>query len=196
MYRHHPQTRLVEQRVREGSLGRLLSIRACFTFPLSDLTNVRASTELDGGALMDVGCYCVSGARLLAGEPVSVGAARVDGPTGVDMAFHGTLRHEDDVVTQFEASFLAPRRQLLEVVGEDAVLTVHSPWRADWPGDVLLTRDGTSERLVVPSANSYVLELENLAAAVSSEAEPLLGRNDAFGQAHAIAALFAAATST
>ena len=136
MYRHHPQTRLVEQLVREGALGRLLSIRACFTFPLTDLTNVRASTELDGGALMDVGCYCVSGARLLAGEPVSVSAVRVDGPTGVDMAFHGTLRHEEDVVTQFEASFLAPRRQLLEVVGEDAVLTVQSPWRVDWPGDV------------------------------------------------------------
>jgi len=67
MYRHHPQTRHVEQLVREGTLGRLLSIRGCFTFPLTDLTNVRASTELDGGALMDVGCYCVSGARLLAG---------------------------------------------------------------------------------------------------------------------------------
>ena len=142
MYRHHPQTRLVEQLVRDGTLGRLLSIRACFTFPLTDLTNVRASTELDGGALMDVGCYCVSGARLLAGEPVSVSAVRVDGSTGVDMALHGTLCHEDDVVTQFEASFLAPRRQQLEVVGEDAVLTVQSPWRVDWPGDALITRDG------------------------------------------------------
>jgi xylose dehydrogenase (NAD/NADP) len=196
MYRHHPQTRLVEQLVREGALGRLLSIRACFTFPLTDLTNVRASVELDGGALMDVGCYCVSGARLLAGEPVSTSAVRVDGPTGIDMAFHGTLRHEDDVVTQFEASFLAPRRQQLEVVGQDAVLTVQSPWRADWSGDVLLTRDGATERLGVATANSYVLELENLAAAVSSETEPLLGRDDALGQAHAIAALFAVATST
>jgi D-xylose 1-dehydrogenase (NADP+, D-xylono-1,5-lactone-forming) len=195
MYRHHPQTRLVEQLVSEGALGRLRSIRACFTFPLTDFTNVRASTDLDGGALMDVGCYCVSGARLLAGEPVSVSAVRVDGPTGVDMALYGTLRHEDAVVTQFEASFLAPRRQRLEIVGQDAVLTVQSPWRADWPGAVLLTRDGTTEGLDVPSANSYVLELENLAAAASGEAEPLLGRDDALGQASTIAALFAAATT-
>jgi xylose dehydrogenase (NAD/NADP) len=196
MYRHHPQTRLVEEVVRQGGLGRLLSIRACFTFPLSDLTNVRALPELDGGALMDIGCYCVSGARLLAGEPVSSSAVRVDGPTGVDMAFHGTLRHEHHVVTQFEASFLAPRRQQLEVVGQDAVLTVQSPWRADWSGDVLLTRDGKTERLDVPTANSYVLELENLAAAASSEAEPRLGRDDALGQANAIAALFSVAAST
>ena len=41
MYRHHPQTRRVEQLVHEGALGVLLSIRACFTFPLTDLTNVR-----------------------------------------------------------------------------------------------------------------------------------------------------------
>ena len=195
MYRHHPQTRLVEQLVQAGALGRLLSIRACFTFPLTDLTNVRASTELDGGALMDVGCYCVSGARLLAGEPLSVSAVRVDGPTGVDMALHGTLCHENDVVTQFEASFLAPRRQQLEVVGEDAVLTVQSPWRVDWPGDALITRDGQTERLDVPQASSYVLELENLAAAVSGDAEPLLGRDDALGQAQVIAGLLAVSAS-
>jgi predicted dehydrogenase len=195
MYRHHPQTRRVEQLVREGALGRLLSIRACFTFPLTDLTNVRASTELDGGALMDVGCYCVSGARLLAGEAVSVTAVRVDGPTGVDMAFHGTLRHEDDVVTQFEASFLAPRRQLFEVVGEDAVLTVQSRWRIDWPGDVLVTRDGATERLDDAPGNSYTLQLENLADAVAGAAEPLLGRDDALGQARTIAELFTVATS-
>jgi D-xylose 1-dehydrogenase (NADP+, D-xylono-1,5-lactone-forming) len=196
MYRHHPQTRLVEQVVREGRLGRLLSIGACFTFPLTDLTNVRATPELDGGALMDVGCYCVSGARLLAGEPVSASAVRVDGPTGVDMAFHATLQHEEDVVTQFEASFLAPRRQLLEVVGEDAVLTVQSPWRVDWPGAVLIERGESVERLESESANSYALQLENLAAAVSGDTEPLLGRDDALGQANAIAALVAVATST
>jgi len=72
---------------------------------------------------------------------------------------------------------------------------VQSPWRADWSGDVLLARHGRTERLDVPTANSYVLELENLAAAVSGDAEPLLGRDDALGQARAIAALFAVAPS-
>jgi len=75
-------------------------------------------------------------------------------------------------------------------------LIQQSPWRADWAGDVLLTRDGTTERLDVPPANSYVLELENLAAAVLGDAEPLLWRDDALGQARTIAALFAVATTT
>jgi predicted dehydrogenase len=195
MYRHHPQTRLVERLVRKGALGRLLSIRATFTFPLRDHTNVRAKPELDGGALMDVGCYCISGARLLAGEPLSVKAFQVIGPTGVDMALYGTLHHQDDVVTQFDASFVAPQRQVLEIAGEDAVLTVQAPWRVDWPGGVELVRDGKAEALDVPTANSYVLELENLAEAVAGEAPPLLGREDALGQAQTINALYAEAAS-
>jgi xylose dehydrogenase (NAD/NADP) len=196
MYRHHPQTRLVEEVVRHGRLGRLLSIRAAFTFPLHNLEDVRAQPALGGGALMDVGCYCVSGSRLVGGEPVSALATQVTGPTGVDMAMHGTLRFDGDVVAQFEASFLAPRRQFLEVVGEDAVLTVQSPWRVDWPGDVQLTRDDVTERLDVPLANSYAEQLDNLQAAVLGEAEPLLGRADALGQAKALEALLAAAAST
>ncbi len=194
-YRHHPQTRLVERLVREGALGKLLSIRATFTFPLRDHANVRAQPDLDGGALMDVGCYCISGARLLAGEPLSVKAFQVIGPTGVDMALYGTLHHRDGVVTQFDASFIAPQRQVLEVVGENAVLTVQAPWRVDWPGGLELFRDGKAEALDVPTANSYVLELENLAEAVAGAAPPLLGRDDALGQARTINALYAEAAS-
>jgi predicted dehydrogenase len=195
MYRHHPQTALIERLVREGAIGRLVSVLSTFTFLLSDLTNVRALPELDGGALMDTGCYCVSGSRLLAGEPLSVLAEQVTGPTGVDMALYGTLRFENDVVAQFDTSFVAPRRQYLEVVGEEGVLVVHSPWRVDWPGDVELVRDDTVEIVDVPVANSYRLELENMADAIAGAAPPLLGRDDALGQARAIDALYRSAAS-
>ena len=57
MYRHHPQTREIERIVKDGEIGRVVFVAATFTFPLTDLTNVRALPELDGGALMDVGCY-------------------------------------------------------------------------------------------------------------------------------------------
>jgi len=72
MYRHHPQTKRVSELVREGAIGELRAIRAAFSFPLADRENVRMRPELDGGALMDVGCYCVSGSRLLGGEPERV----------------------------------------------------------------------------------------------------------------------------
>jgi xylose dehydrogenase (NAD/NADP) len=198
MYRHHPQTTIVRDLVADGAIGRLLAVRATFSFLLEDVTDVRAIPELDGGALMDVGCYCVSGIRLLAGEPEHVRGEQVTGATGVDMAFHGTLRCADDVVGQFEASFRAPRRQSLEAVGDAGVLTVEAPFRADWKGAVRLARregdtisDG--ELVEVPAANSYRLELENLADAIDGVAPQLLGREDAVGQARAIEALYRSA---
>ena len=109
MYRHHPQAKTIARLVADGAVGRLLAVKATFSFALTDLTNVRAIPELDGGALMDVGCYCVSGSRLVAGEPLSVLAEQVVGETGIDMALYGTLRFPGDVVAQIEASFLAPR---------------------------------------------------------------------------------------
>jgi D-xylose 1-dehydrogenase (NADP+, D-xylono-1,5-lactone-forming) len=193
MYRHHPQTKAVRRLVDEGAVGRVLAVRTTFSFALTDMTNVRAVQDLAGGALMDVGCYCVSGSRLVAGEPVSVLADQVVGETGVDMALYGTMRFAGDVVGQFEASFLAPERQLLEVVGDAGVLRVAAPWRVDWGGDMTLERDGSTEIVPVEEANSYTLELENLADAIEGRAAPLLGRDDAVAQARVIEALYSAA---
>jgi predicted dehydrogenase len=198
MYRHHPQTAVVRDLVTTGAIGRLLSVRATFTFPLEDLANVRAIPELDGGALMDVGCYCVSAIRLLAGEPTRVAGEQVVGPTGVDMAFHGTLRLADDVVGQLEASFRSPRRQSLEIVAEEGVVTVAAPFRTDWGGDVLLARrdgdaPGDPEVVPVPDGSSYRLQLDNFADAIEGRAPQLLGRDDAVGQARTIEALYRSA---
>jgi predicted dehydrogenase len=111
------------------------------------------------------------------------------------MAVYGTLRFPGDVVSQIEASFLAPERQSLEVVGERGVLRVEAPWRVDWGGDVVLQRDGESEVVPVGDANSYTRELENLADAAAGRAELLLGRHDALGQARVIDALYRSADS-
>ncbi len=193
MYRHHPQTHVIERSIRDGALGTVLSVRSTFTFPLASLSDVRARPELAGGALMDVGCYCVSGSRLVAGEPVSVLAEQVVGSTGIDMALFGTMRFRGEVVGQFEASFVAPQRQSLEVVGDDGVLVASAPWRTDWPGDVRIRRGGAEETLAVPTANAYTVELENMADAVEGMAPPLLGRADALGQARTIHALYRSA---
>jgi predicted dehydrogenase len=195
MYRHHPQTATIERLVGEGAVGRVLAVKAVFSFALADLTNVRALPELDGGALMDVGCYCVSGSRVVAGEPVSVLAEQVVGETGVDMALYGTLRFRDDVVAQIEASFLAPERQSFEVVGDGGVLRAYAPWRVDWGGDLVLERDGGSEVIPVEEANSYTLQLENFAGAIAGRNYQLLGRPDAVGQARVIDALYRSAES-
>jgi len=191
MWRHHPQAALARSLVEDGAIGRLRQIRATFSFPLLELGNIRLAPDLDGGALMDVGCYGVSGARLLGGEPEHVFGEQVLGETGVDVGFHGTLRLRDDVVAQFDASFTVPERQRLEAVGDGGTLVLEAPWRPDKGGRVLVN----GEPVAVPVADSYGLELANLAAAIAGDAEPLLGRDDALAQARTIDALYRSAES-
>jgi predicted dehydrogenase len=193
MYRHHPQSAAVKALVEEGAVGRVRLVKAAFRFVLPTLDDIRASTELDGGSLMDVGCYCVSGSRLLAGEPEHVRGEQVLGPTGIDMSFHGTMRFPGDVVAQFDCSFALPQYQRLEVEGEEGGLVVESPWRTDWPGDVLLRRGVDVERVEMPGGNAYTFELENFADAAEGKAPQLLGREDALGQARTIDALYRSA---
>jgi predicted dehydrogenase len=191
MWRHHPQAAQARELVESGAIGRLREIRTTFSFPLFDHANVRMLAELDGGALMDVGCYCVSGARLLGGEPERVYGEQVVGPTGVDVDFYGVLRFPKDVVAVFDASFTLPKRQRLEAIGEEGTLVLEAPWRSDWGGRVLVN----DQEVDVPVTNPYEHELSNLAAAIAGDAEPLLGRDDALAQARVIEALYGSADS-
>lgn len=193
MYRHHPQTTVVKQLVDDGRVGRVRLVRSAFTFRLTDECDVRLQPDLGGGALMDVGCYCVSGSRLIAGEPERAEGEAVVDSTGVDVAFYGTLRFPGDVVAQFDASFVAPQRQELTVFGDEATLVVGAPWRVDWGGPLELHREGGTELIQVPCAGAYELELDNLADAIAGTAPALLGREDALGQARTIDALYRAA---
>jgi predicted dehydrogenase len=192
MWRHHPQAGLARSLVSSGRIGRLQVVRSTFSFRLGDPADIRLRPELAGGALMDVGCYCVSGSRLLAGEPTRVSGEGILGASGVDLAFVGVLHFPGEVVAYFDAAFVLPRRQELIAVGEDATLVVSAPWRVDWGGVVEVHENGAVERVPVPAGDSYRLELENLADAVAGVAPPLLGRADAMGQARTIDALYRA----
>jgi xylose dehydrogenase (NAD/NADP) len=186
MWRYTPQaTRLLELL---PQIGTLRLIRAPFSFPEPAPGNVRLSSQLDGGALMDVGSYCVSGARLVAGtEPVAVTGQQVIGGDGVDIAFAGTLRFGDHVLAHFDCAMNSAPRSELEVVGSEGTLLVRDPWHSRAVGIEL---DG--ERVDVAFADPYGCELRELAA-VTAGAQPRFGRADAVGQAHAIERLYAAA---
>ena len=192
MYRHHPQTTRLLSLIAEGRIGRVRLIRGAFGFMAGDPGNVRLQAALDGGALMDVGCYCVSAARLIAGEPARVTASQVLGGDGVDIVFAGTMGFADGVLGHFDAGLALAPRDELEVVGEAGSLFLDDPWHCLEPV-IEVRRDGTVERIEVDAADSYRLEAENLSAAIRGEAEPLLGRADAVGQARAIEALYRAA---
>lgn len=195
MWRHHPQAATLKRLIDGGTIGRLRHIRACFAFDLlaeRGPDDVRLAAGLDGGSLMDVGCYCVSGARLLAGEPMRVYGEEVRDGFGVDVRFAGTMRFAGDVVAQFDSGFVFPDRDELEAVGSEGALFLDDPWHGRAPS-IELRRGTTSERIEVDRADSYRLELENLADAIEGRAPLLLRREDALGQARTIAALYRSA---
>jgi D-xylose 1-dehydrogenase (NADP+, D-xylono-1,5-lactone-forming) len=191
MWRHHPQARRLRELAAE--LGEIRLVRGAFSFALGQPGNVRWSAELDGGALMDVGCYCVSGARLLLGEPTEV-SGHCTGEE-VDARFVGTMRFENGALAHFDCGFDLTMRDELEVVGEGQALFLDDPWHSVEP--VIEVRDGQGgvERVEVDRANPYACELEDFARACAGEEEPEFGREDAVGQARAIAALYEAAGS-
>jgi D-xylose 1-dehydrogenase (NADP+, D-xylono-1,5-lactone-forming) len=195
MWRHHPQADRLLELVREGAIGELRLVRACFSFSLAQRPNVRWDAELEGGALMDVGCYCISGSRLLAGEPERVQAEAVSGPSGVDSRFAGVMRFAGDVVATFDCGFDVPPRDELEAIGSEGSLFVDDPWHCVEQCIELRRADGTSERIEVERHNPYRLELEDVSAAIRGEREPRLGRADALGQARTIEALLRSASA-
>jgi xylose dehydrogenase (NAD/NADP) len=192
MYRHHPQTARLAELVASGAIGELRLIRSAFSYSLYDADNIRLRTDVEGGALMDVGCYCVSGARLLGGEPDSVvGSAHV-GPSGTDWVFTGMMHFPGDVVALFDCGTSLPDRSELEAIGTEGSLYLADPWHCQKPVIEVRTGGGV-ERIEVEAANPYQLELEDMNAAIHGERPPLLGRADAIGQARAIDALFRSA---
>ncbi|MGZ4305600.1 MAG: Gfo/Idh/MocA family protein [Solirubrobacteraceae bacterium] len=192
MYRHNPQTRRLAELLKDGAVGRVRLIRSAFSFAADDPANVRLTQALEGGALMDVGCYCVSGSRLLAGEPQRVEAEQVTGGDGVDIVFAATMRFADDVLAHFDAGLALDTRDELEVVGDEGSRFRDDRWHCLEPV-IELRRDGASEPIEIEVVNSYMLEAENMSAAIRGEAPLLLGRADALGQARTIEALYEAA---
>jgi D-xylose 1-dehydrogenase (NADP+, D-xylono-1,5-lactone-forming) len=195
MWRHHPQAGRLRELVAEGAIGDLRLIRAQFSFNVHagrGAGDVRMQASLDGGGLMDVGCYCVSAMRLLGGEPERVAGRRIDGGDGVDVRFTGTLALPGGVLGHFDCGLDMAGRSELEVVGDRGTAVLSDPWHSREPR-IELRRGGASELVEVPAANPYACELEDLAAAVAGERPHPFGRADAVGQARTIAALYEAA---
>jgi predicted dehydrogenase len=194
MWRFHAQTDELVRLVREGAVGELRVVRAAFGFGgISGTENVRLQTALEGGALMDVGCYCVSALRLLCGEPLRVSGEQVlGGDGGIDIRFTGSLRFEGDVLGLFDCGMDVHRRHSIEVVGSDGTILVPSPWQTPAGTEILLIREQT-ERIVPELVDPYGRELDEVGAAAAEGREPRLGREESLAQARVIDALYRAA---
>jgi D-xylose 1-dehydrogenase (NADP+, D-xylono-1,5-lactone-forming) len=190
MYRHHPQTRALCELARSGALGRVERVRSWFAFTAGMPQDaIVLDPELHGGALLDIGCYCVSVSRLLAGEPLSVSAEMDTGPTGVDLRVRGSMRFSGGVEAEFEAALDRRDDAGVEVVASGGTATLADPWHCLSPG--IAISDGRT--IAVASADPYRLQLDDFAAAVSEGRPALVSGEEIVGQARTIEALIESA---
>ena len=138
MYRLHPMTAFLLGLVAEGRIGELRLIRSSFGFaaPALPADHRLMNAELGGGAILDVGGYPMSMARLLAGlanevddlEPASLHASVSMGSTGVDELSTATVTFHNGVIAQLSASITLQQDNVLHIMGTRGRLEVDSFW--------------------------------------------------------------------
>ncbi len=191
MYRHHPRTLRALELVRGGDLGELASIESEFSYFLPDSESYLFDRERGGGALYDVGCYCVDLARAAAGgEPLEVFAAQNLSPGGVDLSFSGLMRFAAGLHASFHVGMKEEPRFGYRLVGRRGLL--EAPWAFVSFGRetrLLLQKNEKAEVQTFPGVDEYRLEFEHLADVVRKRTEPLVPIENALGNLRVMEAL-------
>lgn len=189
----HPRAAAVVQ-VARAELGELESARTVFTFPLRDAGNHRWRPEMGGGALLDVGIYCLSPLLALGGdvEPSRISASVHRAPSGVDATTGGVVEFASPTLRgEFLCSFEQPEQQLLEVRGSQGTLRAERIFTGGVADvELHLRRPGGSvEVRTTPGLDPYRAMVEHFAAVVRGESAPLRDASDSVRMARLLDAV-------
>lgn len=193
MYRAHPQTAKIVELVRDGTIGEVRQVDASFGFasPFNAESRLH-SNELAGGGIMDVGCYPVSMARLVAGEePADVAAFATLGETGVDRWASALLRFPSGLIARVSTAVSVTLNNTVQIFGSQGAIQIDVPWFANrpdgsWSFDLL--REGKRETVSGKAPSPYVLEVDAVAEALANgKAEsPCMSWQDSLGNAQTL----------
>jgi predicted dehydrogenase/aryl-alcohol dehydrogenase-like predicted oxidoreductase len=183
MYRCHPQIAKLVELVRDGVIGDVRIIQATFSFQAGFNPESRLfSNALGGGGILDVGCYCTSMSRLIAGaalgmdfaEPVEVRAMGRIGGTGVDEWAAGLLRFPNDIIAQIATGVSLGQENVVRIFGSQGNIFVPSPWFGGETAKLVVNRHGEQPREVVLENNpsSYTLEADAVARNIEKRQAP------------------------
>ncbi|QYM79523.1 aldo/keto reductase [Horticoccus luteus] len=202
MYRCHPQTAKVVELVRSGAIGAVHAVQATFSFDAGFNAEHRLwSNALGGGGMLDVGCYPVSFARLIAGaaagqaflNPVQVsGAAQLHPETGVDLYAAGTMKFATGFIAQVAAGISLGQDSSARIYGREGWIHVPSPWIPPSEGEVgkiFVHKGGAVEEIAVATPEHlYGLEADAFAAALARGAQdvPQMSVADTLGNLAAL----------
>jgi predicted dehydrogenase/aryl-alcohol dehydrogenase-like predicted oxidoreductase len=187
MYRCHPQTARLAELLRQKAIGDVRVIEAHFSFNMhGPRENIRQQNTAAGGGIMDVGCYCSSMARLVAGaalgqdfsDPLEVkGCGHIGEVSRVDEWAAATLRFPGDVVANLTCGIQVSSESTLRIWGSTGHIVVPNPWfPAAGDNEILIHHDGQQEPervLVVGQAELYTIEADTVARNLDAHQGPV-----------------------
>lgn len=172
MYRFHPQWKKTKSLVQNGAIGELQTIESFFSYYNEDPDDIRNKPEMGGGALMDIGCYCISLSRYLFDrEPVDVTAQwKVDQQLETDYLSSGILDFSTGNAI-FSCSTQAASSQWVNIVGTDGLIVMGMPFNA--PADkktrIWLKKGEQEQKITFDPVNQYTLQAEAFADSIIND---------------------------
>jgi predicted dehydrogenase len=201
MYRLHPTWEAVRELLASGRIGELKTVQSWFSYFNDDPNDIRNQLDAAGGALYDIGCYCVNLSRMLFGaEPIRVqGTVTRDPVTGVDTLTSGILDF-DNGIASFTCSTRAEPDQRVHIYGTEGRISLEIPFNIPWdrPTRVFVTAGGDppvrpeTEVLTFDPANEYSIQAERFAAAALDGGPVPIPPSDAVDNLRVIEELFRA----
>lgn len=199
MYRFHPQWQKVKELIAAGTIGEVKAVQSFFSYYNVDPNNIRNNPEIGGGALMDIGCYCISFPRFIFGEePVSVlGTMELDPVMGTDRLSSGILNFEDGKTASFTCSTQLVPFQRAHIFGTDGQLVVDIPVNAP-PHEktkINLINKSESREIWFDAVDQYSLQADAFAQAILNDLPVPTPLSDAIGNMSVIDAIRDSAAS-
>lgn len=185
MYRFHPRMQALKAMLDAGEAGELRFLHSTFSFPFDSPANYRAFPQYGGGALLDIGSYCVNASRWLPGlEPDSVQAQASYSSysqDGVDISTSAILHYGNGGLSaHIQCSFAAAEHQVIEAVGSQGAITAPLAFSA-WVNDttsLLIQNGGNTEERTFSPADPYQLMVEHFSDCVQGRAALLYPAED------------------
>lgn len=196
MYRLHPQWQAVKKQVDEKRIGEIKTIQSFFSYYNVDQSNIRNRKDAAGGALMDIGCYCISWSRFLFNsEPINViGVVDRDPQFGTDRLTSGILQFSSGT-SSFTCSTQAVPYQRVNIFGSEGRIEIEIPVNA--PPDKsaklwLHLKNGTEEQVFDP-VDQYTLQGDAFAKAILENTAVPISLDDSVNNMRVIEAVFKSA---
>lgn len=192
MYRLHPQWQWARETIASGRIGELATVDSHFLFYEDDPTCILHRPDWGGGALMDVGCYCVSLSRFLFGEePRRVfGRLEMDQRFAVDRLTSGIMEFSTGTGT-FTCATRAAEYQRCVAFGDRGRIELMLPFNppVNSPSVALLEVGDSVEEIQFDQCDQYGIQIDLFAQAILSRSPPPTPVDDALGNMRVIDAL-------